>query len=382
MENVDMIEIIRLMRETGEDSLIEKVVQGGGDVSTVKTELRKCLVEEPLKERRTLSDLSGIKKVLETLGEKLNQEETDRAVEQYLEEAGYIGEEKGRYHWHLDQLLTLTDIGSFSPETADKILRTCFNEGVSTTAQLLELLKRLMPMASKDVREAINNWYFREIEEKEMGEDWKVIEINRDTMIAEANKVYGQIVFRKSCVISGSLTAREIEAEGNLVIFGDLTVKRIARIEGDLTVTGKLGGEGYPEYWHGICDNAAYYEIGGNLIADKISPCTDIKAKGNIISQDIGIVQEVEAKNIFTPGNLVLFYEGSNYVTVRESVVADSIITNADNRSYIKAGKIECTSILQAENIKANEIRASEIKGWLWLSGPKKLEAGKITKPF
>jgi len=147
MENIDMIEIIKLIKETGKASyIVERVIQEGGDVSKVKTELRKHLIEEPLEKVRTLSNLSDIKKALQILDEKLNQEETDKVAEWYLEKAEWI--EKEKYSWweYVDQLLILADIGSFSQETADKILLRCFDERGATTGQMLELLRKIRPM--------------------------------------------------------------------------------------------------------------------------------------------------------------------------------------------------------------------------------------------
>ena len=166
-----MAEIITQMRATGEYLLVEKVVQEGGDLDEVKRKLRNILIEKPLEKLQTLSDLSGIKRILEILGESLSREETDKMVEWYLEKTKYIerGEEK-KYHWqeYVDQLLILAEIGIFSQETANKLLLKPFdrhfsNKEFSTTGQTLELSRKLMPMASKNARKALRDWYFKGI---------------------------------------------------------------------------------------------------------------------------------------------------------------------------------------------------------------------------
>ena len=399
----ELAEIIKLMRETGEYSLVEKIIQKNGNLNEVKMELRKHLIEEPLEKLQTLSNLSDIKNALKILDEKLGQEKTGRMVEQYLERAEFIGREgEKKYHWqeYTDQLVILVEIGNFSQETTDMLLlkhldRHYSTREVSTNGQMLELLRKLMPMASENARETLHDWYFRGIVEKKVPggywgghEDIEEVEVDRETVVIETNKTYDKIIFKRSCVVSGSLTAMEIEAENNLVIFGDLTVKRKMEIKGNLTVTGKLGGGGYrPSSWRGNFRNSSEYtghfKIGKNLIADTVETYSSLAVRGDIKSRNVAVPREVRAKNIFTPGVLSVYSDLQNTVKAKKRIVADSVLVNTDNsRSQVEAKTIECFNTLEAPNVKANEIRANKIENSLGNPlDPKKLQVDSIVRP-
>ena len=358
-ETIRLKEIIRLMRETEEYLLVEKVVQEGGNLNEVKRELRNILIKEPMKKSETLCDLSVIRNALDTLGEKLDRKETDEAIKWYLEKTEYIGEGKKKYYWqeYIDQLLILAEIGSFSQETADKLLLKPFNrhfsnEEFSTTGQILELSRKLMPMASESVKKILRDWYFKGIVEKEVpGGYWddrknvEEVEVDRDTMTVEINRAYHKIVFKRSCVVSGSLTAVEIEAKDSLVIFGDLAVERRIEVKGNLTVTGKLRGGNYrSSYWHNSCYQEAVYTghivIGGSLIANTIKTYASLNVKGDIISENIAVPKKIQAKNILTSGTLRMYHEGWTTIKVEDKIVAYAVLTEA-HKGEVKAKEVD-----------------------------------------
>lgn len=399
-EMTEMAEIIRLMRETGEDSFVEKMVQNGRSLNEIKTALRERLIETPLEKLRTLSDLSGIKRSLQILGGKLNQRETSKMVKEYLEKTEYIGKEgEKKYHWqgYLDQLLILVEIGSFSQETADKLLLKPFdrhfsNKEFSTTGQVLELSRKLMPMASESAGEILRDWYFKGITEKEVPESsWsnenvEETEVDRDTMIVEANKVYDKIVFKRSCVVSGSLTAVEVKAEGNLVIFGDITVERAIEIKSDLIVTGKLGGGNYrSSEWHGNYHQSASYTghvvIGRNLIANSIKTYASLDVKGDIVSENITVPEKIQAKNILTPGILRVYHKEQAVIEAEDKIVADSVLTEAREGNRVKSKEVVCLNTLKAHSVEAERIEVNKTDAWLNDIIPENLKVDNIVRP-